>query len=162
MDALVEGAGAYAGFYAGGYAAGYTSGHRVPANGQLESMGVQKGDPIYYLGRPGTLAKFLVGILDGPFSHVNIYNGMGEVADNSLGRLAGIRQLTESQFQGRRFVSFGGAPGAANLNYNALSTDYAKAHGQYNPAALNVCSTFCTAVYGAGNVQGKYPFTART
>jgi len=155
VDALVEGAGTFAGFSVGGYAAGYVSGHTTPGDGQLERFGVQKGDPIYYLGRPGTLAKFLVGLLDGPFSHVNIYDGNGRVADNSWGRRAGIRPLTDDQFQGRRFVSFRGAPGAANLNYNALSADYAKAHGQYNPATLNVCSTFCTAVYGAGNVQ--YP-----
>jgi hypothetical protein len=155
VNALVEGAGAYAGTYVGGYGAAYARGRTVPQNGQLESMGVQKGDPIFYLGRPATLAKFLVGILDGPFSHVNIYVGNGQVADNSGGHIAGIRSLTDPQFQGRRFVSIRGGAGAANLNYNSLTSDYGKANGQYNPANLNVCSTFCSAVYGAGGVQ--YP-----
>ena len=118
-------------------------------------MGVQKGDQLFYLGQPFDLAKIAVGLLEGPFSHTDIYVGNGQAADNSWGRPADIVSLAGKQFQGRRFVSFRGGPGAASLNYNALTSDYAKANGQYNPATLNVCSTFCSAVYSGGGVS--YP-----
>jgi hypothetical protein len=155
VDALVEGAGAYGGTYVGSYAAGYAKGNTMPANGQLEPLGVQTGDQLFFLGQPLDLGKLFIGLLEGPFSHTNIYVGNGQVADNNLGRAADIVSLTGKQFQGRRFVSFRGAPGAANLNYDALTKDYAKANGMYNPANLNVCSTFCSATYGAGGVS--YP-----
>jgi len=155
VDALVEGAGSYAGTYVGGYAAGYARGRTVPQNGQLEPMGVQKGDQLFYLGQPLDIGKILVGLFEGPISHTNIYVGNGQVADNSWGRPADIVSLTRAQFQGRRFISFRGASGAANLNYNALTSNYASGNGQYNPATLNVCSTFCSAIYSGGGVS--YP-----
>jgi len=155
VEALVEGAGSYAGTYVGGYAAGYASGHTMPADGQLEPLGVQTGDQLFFLGQPLDLGKLFIGLLEGPFSHTNIYVGNGRAADNSVGRAADVVPLTERQFQGRRFVSFRGAPGAANPDYNALTKDYAKANGKYNPAQLNICSTFCSAIYGAGGVA--YP-----